>query len=359
MRKNYVPTSLNESINESNNLMTIKRKYGMRPTVTAGTIAPLRNQVLSYVAENRRVSKNELRKFIVGLSEGRATSASSTMWIKRNQQYFIAESKNGITYYKLSQIGQRVLSKIKPTTDILESNKNKTRITEEFFDQDEENQNPFDDELRNEDSDFEDVTRNNDFDDDCIKDGTCDFIDRKGRPGIFDDDEENDESTEEIGETFDDVKNSETEDDYNEEDMNESLNEKKKRLKKLIESIEQKRIKKLNEAEEKEETEDVEEKEESKEETEKEETNDEEILDLDELDIPSDEETTENEEEDDEEATIASFDLADVDVDETIAELEEIGIEAKQSIVDEEEIEDQVTVFVESADDEAKAALKD
>ena len=116
MKKMYVPKTLSEYLGESNSI-TLKRKYGMRPTITAGTNAPLRNQVLSFVAENASVSKIDLKRFIVGLKEGGSTPAAANMFIKRNAKYFVTESRNGVTYFKLSNIGQRLVNKFVSVND--------------------------------------------------------------------------------------------------------------------------------------------------------------------------------------------------------------------------------------------------
>ena len=108
MKNKYVPNSLSEYLGESKSI-TLKRKYGERPTITAGTQAPLRNQVLSYVAENASVSKIDLKKFIIGLKEGGSTPAAANMFIKRNGKYFVTENKGGMTYFKLSDLGQRLM----------------------------------------------------------------------------------------------------------------------------------------------------------------------------------------------------------------------------------------------------------
>jgi hypothetical protein len=113
MKNNYVPTTLNEFLNESKNFV-LKRKYGERQPISVGSIAPIRNQVLSYVNENKIISRNDLRKFILGLNEGTIKPAAVSMWMKRNEKYFIAESKNGVTYYKLSDLGKRLANRISP-----------------------------------------------------------------------------------------------------------------------------------------------------------------------------------------------------------------------------------------------------
>jgi len=114
MKNQYVSKTLNEFLGESNSI-TLKRKYGERPTVTAGANAPLRNQVLSFVAENRSVSKADLKRFILGLREGGSTVAAANMFIKRNARYFVAESRDGVTYFKLSNLGQRLIDRSFPS----------------------------------------------------------------------------------------------------------------------------------------------------------------------------------------------------------------------------------------------------
>jgi len=107
MRKNYVPKTLGEFLGESKSI-TLKRKYGGRPAVNVGTNAPLRNQVLSFVAESGSVSKADLKKFIIGLKEN-STPVAANMFISRNAHYFLTESKNGNTMFKLSNLGERLV----------------------------------------------------------------------------------------------------------------------------------------------------------------------------------------------------------------------------------------------------------
>jgi hypothetical protein len=123
MSKTYVSRTLNDFLSESKSI-TLKRKYGERPTITAGTNAPLRNQVLCYVAESDTVDKRDLKAFILGLKEdGAATVAAANMFLKRNAKYFITESKGGVTYFKLSNLGRRLVNQFVPTqeTNVSES----------------------------------------------------------------------------------------------------------------------------------------------------------------------------------------------------------------------------------------------
>jgi hypothetical protein len=93
MKQTYVPVTLDQYLNESKTI-TLKRGYGERKPVVVGSTAPIRNQILSYVAENQRVAKTDLKRFIAGLNEGsKNPNASAIMWLKRNSHFFVTESK--------------------------------------------------------------------------------------------------------------------------------------------------------------------------------------------------------------------------------------------------------------------------
>jgi hypothetical protein len=109
----YVPTTLDGYLNESKSFM-LKRGYGSRKPVIVGAKGNVRDQVLPFVAENRKVSGKVLRKFITGLNEQGSKPAAVNMWIKRNSKYFVAESKNGTTFYTLSKIGKRLVNRMRP-----------------------------------------------------------------------------------------------------------------------------------------------------------------------------------------------------------------------------------------------------
>ena len=167
MSKLYVPNSLSEYLGESKSI-TLKRKYGERPSIQVGTMAPLRNQVLSYVAENLSVSKLDLKRFIVGLKEGGATPASANMFIKRNAKYFLTENRAGVTYFKLSPLGKRLVGQFKPVENTIlenqhvnekfEKSKKIPEMAEDFLD-DEDKDEPASD------VDFEEGDRFGDEDD--------------------------------------------------------------------------------------------------------------------------------------------------------------------------------------------------
>lgn len=115
-RKQYVPTTLDGYLNESKSFM-LKRGYGQRKPVIAAARGAVRDQVLPFVAENKKVSGKVLRKFIAGLNENGSKPAAVNMWLKRNSKYFVAESKNGETFYTLSKIGRRLVNRLQPITE--------------------------------------------------------------------------------------------------------------------------------------------------------------------------------------------------------------------------------------------------
>lgn len=124
--KNYVPVTLDQYVNESKSI-TLKRGYGEKKPVVVGASAPIRNQVLAYVAEGKRVSSGDLKRFVAGLNETNANpAAAATMWLRRNEKFFITESKEGKTFYKLSPLGQRLVNRFAPS-NMNESRKNASK----------------------------------------------------------------------------------------------------------------------------------------------------------------------------------------------------------------------------------------
>jgi hypothetical protein len=326
MKRSYVPVTLDAYLNESKTI-TLKRGYGERQPVVVGATAPLRNQVLSFVAESQRVTKTDLKKFIAGLNEGSKNPiASANMWLQRNSKFFVTESKNGITYFKLSPIGQRLAKRFASPSQISESEtKNIRRKLNEMA--------PLKS-LRNirSSKDLED------FDEEELEDevGNYDFVDRtKGypRPGLYD------EEVEECNEEKEEIEECDKED----KKMDEST---KERIKKIIENIKAKRGQKLNEAEE-------------------EEAEDE--LTFDDLDLGSEDEKEEEgeeledegeekeeegeelEDEGEEKVEITEFVITVDNVEEAIEELSEEGVDAEQ-VVDEEgePVENQIKVSADS-----------
>jgi len=111
--KNYVSTTLQEFLNENlGKNIIIKRKYGDNGSIIVGTNAPLRNKTLCYINENKKVSKKNIKDFMMDISENKASESSISMWLKRNYKYFITEQKNDTIFYRLSDLGKRLVEKI-------------------------------------------------------------------------------------------------------------------------------------------------------------------------------------------------------------------------------------------------------
>jgi hypothetical protein len=135
MKTNYAPTTLDQYLNESKSI-TLKRGYGERQPVVVGVNAPIRNQILSFVAENLRVAKGELKRFIAGLNEGsRNPNASAIMWLKRNAQFFVTESRDGQTFFKLSPVGKRLADRfVQLPSSVLTEKKKENKDDYDFVD---------------------------------------------------------------------------------------------------------------------------------------------------------------------------------------------------------------------------------
>ena len=127
--KKYVSSDFNKYLLESKTIL-LKRKYGERPTIMASINGPVRNKVLSFVAESGSVSKRELKEFILGLKENRSNLAAANMFLKRNAKYFITENRNGITYYKLSDLGRRLFNRLTSIEDLNISESKRIPINE-------------------------------------------------------------------------------------------------------------------------------------------------------------------------------------------------------------------------------------
>lgn len=300
MERNYVPTTLDQYLSESKTI-TLKRGYGEKKPVVVGSNAPIRNQILAYVAENQRVSKGDLKRFIAGLNEGsRNPNASAIMWLKRNSQFFVMESKAGQTFFKLSPVGVRLTSRfVAPMGTPVSLTEKKKEKKEDNFD----------------------------------------FVDtKKGYPrkGLNDDLKEEEESC-------DDCKKPKAECECS-ESANESKEEARKaRIKTIIENIRAKRTgKPVNEAKEEKPAEEADE------------------LSFDDLDLDGEEGASkeekpegddldlenpgeEKEDGDVEKVEITEFIITVTNAEEAIKELEELGVPAEKVEVEGEEEEEEET----------------
>lgn len=269
MKKSYVATNLGQYLNEQKSI-TLTRKYGEKKPVVVGSRAPLRNQVLSYVAENQKVSRIKLKKFIAGLNEdSKNPNAAANMWLKRNMKFFVAEQKQGITVYKLSKLGEKLLERM---TALAEAKIN---------------------EKDNKDKDYD--------------------FKVNGKKGIHDEKEVNEEE------------------DGEEEEVEEKCNEsREERIKKIVEQIKAKRAKRLYEEDEIEAPDEDDDDEKEEKDDDSEEDLDLPDFDDEEGDEESDEGEEETEVEDDDKVEVTEFIISVDDVQSAIEELGELGIEAEE-----------------------------
>jgi hypothetical protein len=275
-KKSYylAPTTLNEFLNEQKSV-TLTRKYGEKNPVVVGTRAPVRNQILSFVAENQQISRIKLKRFIAGLNEGsKNPNAAANMWLKRNSKFFIAEEKSGITVYKLSKLGHKLLERMSALAESKINEKNEK------------------------DYDFK----------------------VNGKKGIHDEKEEN----------LDEAGSGEAEDVDEKCDESAKPKSKKERIQELVEQIRAKRAQRLYEEDEIEEPEEDEEDEEGEEPAEDVETPDEESEEEEKEEGEEEDMEDEEETEGDDKVEVTEFIISVDDVEEALAELSELGIEAEE-----------------------------
>jgi hypothetical protein len=93
-------------------MIQITRKHGEKPGRSVQMITPVRNKILSFVGENKKVKRDTLIEFVKQFNEetGRNTTMS---WFKVNSNLFKITNENGVINYELSKIGERILSKTK------------------------------------------------------------------------------------------------------------------------------------------------------------------------------------------------------------------------------------------------------
>tara|TARA_Y100001937_G_C7134006_1_gene338995 strand:- start:1012 stop:1515 length:504 start_codon:yes stop_codon:yes gene_type:complete len=104
-------TNLPYKVDERKTLQ-VKRKYGKYDSIKVGANAPVRNNILGFIAEKGYCTKQELRDFIYSKNED-SGSRTSMNWFTKNASYIKEFKKDGIICCKLSKLGQRVINKTK------------------------------------------------------------------------------------------------------------------------------------------------------------------------------------------------------------------------------------------------------
>lgn len=110
---------LTESLNEGRRNVIVKRKYTDNyPAVGVGSYAPVREKILSFVAENGgRVTLDEIKEFISSVNEDGEDININGAWLRQNKKYLKRESKGGETKYSITNLGTRYL-KSKAVTEM-------------------------------------------------------------------------------------------------------------------------------------------------------------------------------------------------------------------------------------------------
>lgn len=227
--KKYLNTSLSDFIKESKTVQ-LKRQYKNNPSIVVESAAPVRNKVIEFIKEHKAVSKNVLRKFIkenFSYKNPNTANAAITQWIKRNDKFFITESKGGVEIIKLSSLGNKLYESInegcnctnpktkRPTRNLIESSKHpkgRTRKLNEWFD----DENDMDDE------DYEDMEQEREFLNNYTKgDKSISTIRRETEFIPDEEDEEIEHYDDNYSEFEDEPESEEWSDDFFEEEWNE------------------------------------------------------------------------------------------------------------------------------------------
>jgi predicted transcriptional regulator len=102
--------SFEEYVNEGH--IVLKRKYtNAHPEKKVGSKAPIREKILSFVAENGSVSKEQMMEFISGLNE-ESGGKTSRKWLNKNTHLVTVTEKNGTKTYSLTRMGKKLHEKI-------------------------------------------------------------------------------------------------------------------------------------------------------------------------------------------------------------------------------------------------------
>jgi hypothetical protein len=102
--------SFEEYVNEGH--IVLKRKYtNAHPEKKVGSKAPIREKILSFVAEKGTVSKEQMMEFIGGLNE-ESGGKTSRKWLNKNTHLVTVTEKNGTKTYSLTRMGKKLHEKI-------------------------------------------------------------------------------------------------------------------------------------------------------------------------------------------------------------------------------------------------------
>jgi hypothetical protein len=106
VRENY-----GEEIEELEERVQIKRKYGQHDSMAVNSSAPIRDRIVEFVGK-KFCNEEELQNFLLKLEEDRGTSFNQKQWFDRNQKYFQSFKNEGQKVWTLSKFGKRILEHI-------------------------------------------------------------------------------------------------------------------------------------------------------------------------------------------------------------------------------------------------------
>ena len=100
-----------EFLNEKRHV-SVKRKYGERPTIKVFDDAPVRERILNFVNKQKDgiISKHSLSEFLKMRNEFEGTTTSFS-WVSKNSKYLKKFEKAGTIYYKLTPLAKRVIER--------------------------------------------------------------------------------------------------------------------------------------------------------------------------------------------------------------------------------------------------------
>lgn len=118
-KDDVIGTVYEDNLNEGASGVRVKRGYtDYHPEVKAGAKGPMRGAILEFVKDNPKCTYEELNNFIKSTNENDQPGGNNTSmkWVKNNSKYFNESTKNGVTTFKLSNTGKRVVEQLHPTS---------------------------------------------------------------------------------------------------------------------------------------------------------------------------------------------------------------------------------------------------
>lgn len=92
--------------------IVVKRQYTkLHPEKKVGSVAPIREKILSFLAEKGSVNKDQMMEFINGLNEENGGN-TTRKWLNKNAHLVAVTKKNETITYSLSKLGKRLHEKV-------------------------------------------------------------------------------------------------------------------------------------------------------------------------------------------------------------------------------------------------------